>query len=77
MNRGKFHNYLGMKLDYTTVGPAKITILDYIDEILVEFDKSYPTGRGTNSSAAPYIIFKVYEACKKLISRKLWIFITW
>ena len=30
-NRRKVHKYLGMKLDYSTVGQFKITMLDYID----------------------------------------------
>ena len=30
VNRVKVHNYLGMEVDYTTVGQVKITILGYI-----------------------------------------------
>ena len=44
---GKVHKYLGMTLDYYTVGQVKITTLDYIDEILVAFDKAYQIGGGT------------------------------
>ena len=47
-----------MTLDYTTVGQVKITILEYIDEILDASDKAYPTGGGTESSSASYIILK-------------------
>ena len=36
---GKIHNYLGMTLDYTEVGPIKVSIIDYIDEIIDESDK--------------------------------------
>ena len=36
-----------MTLDYYIVGQVKITMLDYIDEILDTFDKAYPTGSGT------------------------------
>ena len=53
----KVHKYLGMKLDYTTVGQVKITILEYTDEILDDFDKAYPTGGGTESSYVSSIIF--------------------
>ena len=53
------YKYLGMKLDYTTVGQVKIIILGYIDEILDDFDKAYPSGGGTKSSSASSIIFKV------------------
>ena len=55
----------------------KITILDYIYEILYIFDKAYPTGGGTKSRAAKDIIFKANKHCKKLMANKLWIFITW
>ena len=37
---GKIHNYLGMTLDYTEVGPIKVRIIDYIDEIIDESDKA-------------------------------------
>ena len=52
VNCGKVHKYLGMTLDFTTVGQVKITMLDYIDEILDTFDKADPTGGNTKSSAA-------------------------
>ena len=70
LNRGKIQKHLGMALDYTTVGQVKITILDYIDEILDAFDKSYPTGVSTNSSAAPAIIFKVNKYFFKLNAKQ-------
>ena len=57
--RRKVHKYLGMKLDYSTDGQVKITMLEYIDEILDAFGKADPTGGGTKSNAAPGIIFKV------------------
>ena len=66
VNRRKVHKYLGMTLDFTTVGQVNITMLDYIDEILDAFEKSDPTGGGTKSSAAPPIIFKFNEDCKKI-----------
>ena len=64
VNRGKVNKYLGTTLEYSTVGQVKITMLDYIDEIIDTFDQSYPTGRGTKSSAAPDILFKVDKYCK-------------
>jgi hypothetical protein len=39
-SRGKIHKYLGMNLDYTVRGQVKITMFDYVDEILNAFDKS-------------------------------------
>ena len=48
----------------------KTTMLDYIDEIINNFDKAYPTVGGTKSSAEPAIIFKVDEDCKKVNTKQ-------
>jgi hypothetical protein len=66
VSRGKIHKYLGMALDYTVRGQLKITMFDYVDEILTAFDKSEPKGGGTKTSAATYSLFKVDESCEKL-----------
>ena len=42
VSRGKVHKYLGMTLDYTIRGQVKITMLDYIEEILTAFNKADP-----------------------------------
>ena len=65
VNCGNIHKYLGMKLDFSTVGQVKITMLAYIDEIIDAFDKSDPTGGGNKSISALDIIFKAKEDCKK------------
>ena len=39
VSRGFVHKYLGMKLDYSTRGQVKITMIPYFDEILNAFDK--------------------------------------
>ena len=70
LNRVKVHKHLGMKLDYSTVGQVKITMLEYTDEILDTFDKTYPMGGGTQSSFAPDIIFKVEEECKMINAKQ-------
>jgi hypothetical protein len=70
VSRGKIHKYLGITLDYTVCGQVKITMFDYIDEILTAFDKAEPKGGGTKTSAAPDIIFKVDESCVKLAQNK-------
>ena len=54
-----------MRLNYITVGQVKIPMLDYIGEILDNFDQAYPTGSGTNSGAAPAVLFKFYKDCDK------------
>ena len=55
VNHGKFHNYLDMKLDYTTVRQLKIAMLDYLNEIIITFDKADPTGGVTKPSASTAI----------------------
>jgi hypothetical protein len=66
VSRGKIHKYLGMTLDYTIRGQVKITMFDYVDEILTAFDKAELKGGGMKSSAAPERLFKVNEICEKL-----------
>jgi hypothetical protein len=51
VSRGKIHKYLGMTLDYTVRGQVKITMFDYIDDILTNFDKAEPKGGGTKTSS--------------------------
>ena len=36
---GKMHEYLGMQLDFTVAGQVKITMFDYIQEMLEDFHK--------------------------------------
>jgi hypothetical protein len=66
VSRGNIHKYLGMTLDYTVRGQVKITMFDYVDEILTAFDKAEPKGGGTKTIAAPDSLFKVNESCEKL-----------
>jgi hypothetical protein len=40
VSQGKIHKYLGMTLDYSVPGQVKITMIDYIYEILAAFDKA-------------------------------------
>ena len=54
---GKVHKYLGMTLDYTVRGQVQITMIDFLDEVLIDFDKAEPKGGGTKTSAAPDHIF--------------------
>jgi hypothetical protein len=44
VSRGNIHKYLGMILDYTVRGQVKITMFDYVDEILTAFDEVAPKG---------------------------------
>jgi hypothetical protein len=70
VSRGKIHKYLGMTLDYTVCGQVKITMFDYVDEILTAFDKAEPKGGRTKTSAAPDSLFKADESCVKLAQNK-------
>ena len=70
MIRGKIHKHLSITLDYTIIVISRINMLDYIDEILTESDKTDPRNIGTTSSAAPENLFKVDEECEKLIPDK-------
>jgi hypothetical protein len=74
VSRGKIHKYLGMTLDYTVRGQVKISMSDYIDEILTAFNKTEPKGGGTKSGAAPESLFKVDESCEKLKQDKAVVF---
>jgi hypothetical protein len=66
VSRGKIHKYLSMTLDYTIRGQVKITMFNYVDEIITAFDKAEPKGGGTKTSAAADSLFKVDENCEKL-----------
>ena len=74
VSRGKVHKYLGMTLDYTVPGQVKISMFDYIEEIITAFEKAEPKGVGTKTSAAPDNLFKVDEDCKKLKPNKAKVF---
>jgi hypothetical protein len=66
VSRGKIHKYLGITLDYTVRGQVKITMFDYVDEILAALDKAEPKYGATKSSSAPESLFKVNESCENL-----------
>ena len=51
VSRGKIQKYLGMTLYYTVSGVSRINMLEYIDEILTEFNKMDTRNSGTKSSA--------------------------
>ena len=70
VSRGKVHKYLGMTLDYSVRGQIKISMYDYIEEILTAFDKAEPKCAGTKTSAAPDNLFKVNEDCEKLSTKR-------
>jgi hypothetical protein len=70
VSQRKIHKYIGMTLDYIVPGQVKITMLDYVNEILAAFDKEEPKGGGTKTSAAPDSLLKVDEDCEKITQAK-------
>jgi hypothetical protein len=40
VSRGKIHKYLGMILDFTTKGQVKVSMVDYVKEIIQAWDKA-------------------------------------
>ncbi len=73
--RGKVHKYLGMTLDLATLKTVKVTMLEYVDEIIGSWDKAcselndgYKAVSGCKriATAAPDDLFKVDEDAVKL-----------
>jgi hypothetical protein len=73
--RGKVHKYLGMSLDFATSKIVKITMLEYVDEIIGSWDKACSelndgykavSGHKRIATAAPKDLFKVDEHAMKL-----------
>ncbi len=40
VHRGKTHKYLGMSLDFSHANQCRVTMIDYVDEIVVAYDKA-------------------------------------
>jgi hypothetical protein len=40
VHHGKTHKYLGMSLDFNHANQCRVTMIDYIDEIVVGYDKA-------------------------------------
>jgi len=73
--RGKVHKYVGMTLDFTTPKIVKVTMFEYIDEIVQAWDKACSelkdgyevvSGRKRFATAAPVDLFKVDENAMQL-----------
>ncbi len=74
--RGKVHKYLGIKLEFTNVGVVIVTMIDYIDEVIIikawdeavtKFNKRFEreVKRQRIAKAAPEDLFKVNEDAVK------------
>jgi len=77
VHRGKTHKYLGMSLDFSHVNQCRITMIDYVDEIVAAYDKVsselndgfttvYKKSNRSRTSAAPDDLFIVDEDAEKL-----------
>ena len=58
LNRGMIHEYLGMTLDYSTRGEVKITMYNYIRDIITDFKQYDPSNKNARTPAAHHL-FKV------------------
>jgi hypothetical protein len=75
VSQGKVHKILGMTLDFATSKIVKVTMLEYVDEIIGSWDKACSelndrykavSGRERIATAAPDDLFKVDEDAVKL-----------
>jgi hypothetical protein len=58
ISRGKIHNHLSMTLDFTIKGKVKITMTDYVEDMLLLFSKHNKSNTTVNTPAAEHL-FKV------------------
>jgi hypothetical protein len=70
--RGKIHDYLAMKLDFTTPGKLKVDMIDYVNNMVNEFPEDVPTSKYPWNDN----LFKVDEKDKKLTKEKQELFHT-
>ena len=60
ISRGKFHDYLGMKLDFLKQGEVVITMILYIQEMIEVFNQADKSGKISKTPAADNL-FEVDE----------------
>jgi hypothetical protein len=69
VHHGKVLKYLGMTLDLTA-GQVKVSMFDYVDDLLQDYKKAAPEERGTKTSVAPRDLFVVDKDCEKLNAKR-------
>ncbi len=81
VSQGKVHKYLGMTLDFTTKGQVKISMVDYVKEVVDAWDKApqinsdaFTTviskrGKKGKKCAAPDNLFKIDEDATTLSTK--------
>ena len=70
VSRGKTHKYLGMEIDFTQERVCKVSMFDYIEEIIKTFEQIAPEHKGSKECAAPKNLFVVDEDAPKLDKSK-------
>ena len=75
IKRGKVHKYLVMQLDFSVAGQVKITMFDYIQEMLEDFHKFNPNKNISRKPADDHL-FKVKDDQPKLDEQKAQVFHT-
>lgn len=65
VSRGKVHDYLGMKLDYSVKGQLSINMIAYVETMLKGFPPEELKGAAPKAPWTEHL-FKVNEACDKL-----------
>jgi hypothetical protein len=73
ITRGNVHDYLGMTLDFRESGKVKITMLDYIKQMLDDLPDD-PAMRGSAPTPAANHLFQVRDNEKKLDKKEAEIF---
>ncbi len=77
VHHGKTHKYLGMSLDFSHANQCRVTMIVYVDEIVVAYDKALAKlsdgfsgvkkkSNIAKTSAAPDDLFVVNEDAEKL-----------
>ena len=69
LKRGKIHEYLGMQLNFSVAGQVKITMCDYIQEMLEDFHKYEPSKTVSRTPASDHLL-KVQDDQPKLNEQK-------
>ena len=56
LNRGMIHKYLGMTLDYSTRSEVKITMYNYIRDIITDFKQYDPSNKNACTPATNHLL---------------------
>jgi hypothetical protein len=73
VSRGKVHEYLGMTLDFTVEGEVKITMFQYVEEIIMLFYEHDRSDKTAKTPAAEHL-FKVNDETMSLSPRHATVF---